>query len=83
MGERVPGHRRNCGDSTAVWRVWRATGERADWQRVGACACVARAGGGAAGYPSCVLPEPDVDKWRLSLCHCSEDSTGIEVKATS
>jgi hypothetical protein len=33
-----------------------------------------------AGYPSRVLPEPDVDKRWLSVCHESEDRRQIEVK---
>jgi hypothetical protein len=65
---------------------------RADWRHGGECACATkqpawarrlRRESGAsevAGYPSRVLPEPDVDKWRLSLCPVSEDSREFEVK---
>jgi len=69
-----------------------AIGERADWRRddefvyaAGRRALEHRScrGLGAsdiAGYPSRVLPEPDVDKRRLSLCRESEDRRQIEVK---
>ena len=39
-----------------------ATDERVDWPHDVTCACVARGDGDVGGYPSCVLPEPDVDK---------------------
>ena len=61
MGERAPGLRDEPGDSTAVGAEV-ATDERVDWPHDVTCACVARGDGGVGGYPSCVLPEPDVDK---------------------
>ena len=67
----------------------------ADWRRDGGCVCAARwampgrrsvgeagASGGAC-YPSCVLPEPDVDKVAMSLCHGSEDSRQTLVKGAA
>lgn len=73
MGERAPGLREI---PTAVQRFGQESGAtvgRADWRHDATCACAAKVPAergacrdwgvsGVAGYPSRVLPEPDVDK---------------------